>query len=105
MRKLIAVLATVRADPVLFSEYQKRLSSEKLFAKIFAMSGIDLTDIGRTDEEIALIEQQTQVQAAQLQAAQAAAGGGGAALPQDSQLPGQVPQGIPANGGGLQGNV
>ena len=110
LRKLIAVLATVRADPVLFSEYQKRLSSEKLFAKIFAMSGIDLTDIGRTNEEIALIEQQTQVQAAQLRAAQAAAGGGGvsplaAALPQDSQLPGQVPQGGPANGGGLQGNV
>ena len=106
LRKLIAVLATVRADPVLFSEYQKRLSSEKLFAKIFAMSGIDLTDIGRTDEEIALIEQQTQVQAAQLQAAQSAEGGG--VSPLQGQIANQLPnqaQGIPANGGGFQGNV
>ncbi len=43
--KLIATVATIRADPVLMQQYTTRIDGSKLFDKMFALAGVDLRDI------------------------------------------------------------
>ncbi len=57
LNKLIATIATVRMDPLLMQEYGKTVSGKKLFERLFALAGVDLRDIQRTEEEMAAIEQ------------------------------------------------
>ena len=56
LRKLVAVLATAREDPLLLQEYGRRISANKLFERLFSMAGLDIRDVERTKEELEAIK-------------------------------------------------
>ncbi|MGI0023592.1 MAG: hypothetical protein ACREA4_00430, partial [Nitrososphaera sp.] len=61
LRRVIATIATVRSDPILAAEYQSKIDGKKLFERIFALAGVDLKDISRTEDEISQQQQPNNV--------------------------------------------
>lgn len=66
LQRLVAILATIKTDPLLLQEYGKTIDGKKLFERLFSMAGVDLRDISRSEEEAQVIEQQ-QLQQPELQ--------------------------------------